>query len=242
VRTADALPRYMEIRRAVEDAILSGAWPPGHRVPPEEELVARYRCSRMTVNRALSALAHAGLVVRRRRSGTFVAAPVAQKSVLQIHDIAQEVTREGRLYRYVLRARAERRATRRDAERLEIAPGKPILAVKCLHYADDIPLAAEDRLINLAAVPAARRADLAATPPGSWLLAKVPWSEAEHVIRAVNASAATAAALGIGSGAACLVVERRTRHAGATITHVALSYPGDRHRLMARFNPSSGGA
>jgi GntR family transcriptional regulator, histidine utilization repressor len=240
VSTIDALPRYVEIRRAVENAILSGAWPPGHRVPPEEELVARYRCSRMTVNRALSALAHAGLLVRRRRSGTFVAAPISQKSVLQIPDLAQEVAREGRRYRFVLRSRSERRATRHDAKRLLVAPGQPVLAVKCVHFADDVPLAIEDRLINLAAVPSARRADLTTVPPGSWLLAKVPWSEAEHVIRAVSASTGVAGALRIPAGAACLVVERRTKHAGETITQVVLSYPGDRHRLVARFNPSTG--
>jgi GntR family histidine utilization transcriptional repressor len=241
VSTADALPRYVEIRRALEEAILSGAWPPGHRVPPEQELVARYRCSRMTVNRALSALAAAGLVVRRRRSGTFVAAPVTQKNVLQIQDIPEEVARDGRLYRFRLRSRSERRATRRDAERLRVAPGTPVLALKCLHYADETPLVAEDRLINLAVVPSARKVDFSQAAPGSWLIAKVPWSEAEHLIRAVNASSEIAAVLGIPAGAACLVVERRTQQAGAAITQVVLSYPGDRHQLTARFNPSNGG-
>jgi GntR family transcriptional regulator, histidine utilization repressor len=69
----------------------------------------------------------------------------------------------------------------------------------------------------------------------------VPWSQAEHQIRAANATAETAQALAVADGFACLVVERRTRHASGPITHVVLSYPGDRHQLVARFDPSNAG-
>src|ERR1700744_6004734 len=60
--------RYAEIQRALETAIFSGDLPPGARVPSEQQLLKRYRCSRMTVNKALSALAASGLIVRRRRT------------------------------------------------------------------------------------------------------------------------------------------------------------------------------
>ena len=46
--------------------ILSGEWPPGHRIPFEHELTARYGCSRMTVSKALGELVEAGLIERRR--------------------------------------------------------------------------------------------------------------------------------------------------------------------------------
>src|SRR5205085_6106152 len=102
VNDARPLPRYAEIRRELETAILSGRWRPGHRVPSEHELVIRHGCSRMTVNKALSALASAGLIVRRRRSGSFVATPVAEESILEIHDIEAEATRDGKAYRFEL--------------------------------------------------------------------------------------------------------------------------------------------
>ena len=56
---------YQRIRNDLEARIMSGAWPPGHRVPFEHELMETYSCSRMTVNKVLSALADTGLVVRR---------------------------------------------------------------------------------------------------------------------------------------------------------------------------------
>lgn len=235
-----ALPRYTEIRRLLETAIISGDWPPGFRVPPEQELLKRYQCSRMTVNKALSALAASGLIVRRRRSGSFVAKPVAEKNVLQIHDIEEEVLREGNPYRIELLSRVERKATKRDGLRLGAPVGTRVLALTCVHFSDNRPIVIEDRVINLVAVPSAAKVDFGDRSPGSWLLAKVPWSQAEHHIRAVNASSDVAAALEIAEGDACLVVERRTCYAGHSITHVVLSYPGQSFHLVARFNPSRG--
>lgn len=234
----EALPRYGEIRRELERAIVSGEWPPGHRVPSEQELLKRYRCSRMTVNKALSGLAAAGLIVRRRRSGSFVAAPVTEANVLQVRPVEEDVRRDNKQYRLQVTQRSLRKATKHDAQRLAVAAGTPVLVLTCVHFADEHPFALERRLINLAAVPSAREQAFADMSPGHWLLIKVPWSEAEHHIRAVNADAAMARALGIAVRDACLVVERRTINAGQSITHVILSYPGERHALAARFNPA----
>jgi len=50
---------------------------PGDRLPSVEELAARYRVSVVPIREGLLALAHEGLVVRKRRWGTFVAEPLA---------------------------------------------------------------------------------------------------------------------------------------------------------------------
>ena len=39
------------------------------------------------------------------------------------------------------------------------------------------------------------------------------------------------------TGAACLVLERRTWQAGAFVTEARITYPGDRHQLVGRFSP-----
>ena len=73
---------------------------------------------------------------------------------------------------------------------------------------------------------------------GAWLIAKVPWSAAEHRIRAIGADPRVAERLKIAPGTACLVVERRTWSGGTYITHVRLTYPGESHELVAEFSPS----
>ena len=72
-------------------------------------------------------------------------------------------------------------------------------------------------------------------PPGTWLVANVPWTDAEHVIFAEGASPDNARRLAIAPGAACLVVERRTFVDGTPITWARLVHPGDKRRLVARF-------
>ena len=48
---------YQQIRRAVARPILRGDWAPGARIPSEHELTELFGASRMTINKALSALA-----------------------------------------------------------------------------------------------------------------------------------------------------------------------------------------
>ncbi|MDZ4372108.1 MAG: GntR family transcriptional regulator, partial [Phenylobacterium sp.] len=55
-------PLHQRIRGDIEARIRSGEWPPGYRVPFEAELMTEYGCARMTVSKAMSALADAGLI------------------------------------------------------------------------------------------------------------------------------------------------------------------------------------
>lgn len=231
------LPRYLEIERDLQAKIASGAWVPGSRVPSEHELQAQYACSRMTVNKALSALAKAGLVVRKRRSGSFVAMPKSQETILSIQDIKAEILGSGRAYRFEILSRTERRMSAEDALHLAVPAKGKVLALSVLHFANDRPFVFEERLMNLAMVPSAASEPFTQSPPGTWLLNVVPWTNAEHVIQADLASPLIAKNLDIDRKAACLVIERRTWQGENTITWVRLTYPGERHQLTSHFRP-----
>lgn len=225
------------IQSDIEAHVLSGDWPPGHRIPFEVDLAERYGCSRMTVNKVLTRLAAAGLLERRRKSGTFVAMPNVQSAVLEIHDIAAEVAALGLAYRFE-RLRQQRRKLRAgETFRLDLPAGASVLEIVSVHHAGGRPFCHEERIVNLAAVPEAAQMDFSQTPPGPWLVREVPWSIAEHLIRAVPARGEHAAALCLPEGTACLSVERRTRNDAGIVTHVVLTYPGDKHALTAQFTP-----
>jgi GntR family transcriptional regulator, histidine utilization repressor len=229
---------YQRIRNDLENRIMSGAWPVGHRVPFEHELMETYSCSRMTVNKVLSALAESGLVVRRRRAGSFVARPRVQSAILQIPDLKAEVEKRGERYGYRLLELHKRAASVHDKARLGVGGRATVLALCCRHEAEGQPFAVEDRLINVQAVPDALKQDFATTPPNTWLVGHVPWTEAEHRITACNADKRVAADLGIDPGAACLVIERRTWRNGEPITAVRITHPGQLYDLIARFTPT----
>lgn len=218
----------------LEGRILSGDWAPGARIPFEHELTERYGCSRMTVNKAISELATRGLVTRRRRAGTFVAQPRVHSAMLAIPDLRAEAIQRGLAYEYRMLARQERGATEDEHE---LAGSGLLLELDGLHLGDGAALALERRLISLSAAPEAASVDFRKVPPGSWLLDAEPWTEAEHRISAVAATAREARLLGLKAGAACLRVERRTWRDGQGVTQVWQTFPGDRYDLVARFSP-----
>ncbi len=230
-------PRYVAIAEALRARILAGDWPPGHPIPTEASLMAEFGCSRMTVYRALWGLAEAGLITRRRRAGSHVAAPRREEAVFGIHDIEAEIARSGAPYRYERLSRVLRPAGRAERARLGLSRPAEVLALGARHFAGPRAFVLEDRLIHLAAVPAARSESFATVPPGRWLLSHVPWNEAEHRISAEPAGAFEAAALAIPRGAPLLVLARRTWSGEVPVTAVRLCYPGPDYALVGRFRP-----
>jgi GntR family histidine utilization transcriptional repressor len=228
---------HQRIRADIERRILTGEWRPGDRIPFEHELMTQYQCARMTVNKAIASLAEAGLIVRRRRAGSFVAHPRMQSVVLEIPDIQAEITARGEKYGLKLLGRKRRKPASNRPEEKTLAGKGELLALRCLHLANGRPFALEERLISLASVPEAQNVDFAQESPGTWLLGHVPWTQAEHRITAVNADADTAQTLDIEVRAACLALERRTWRASEHITHVRQIFPGTHYDLIARFAP-----
>ncbi|WP_245433450.1 histidine utilization repressor [Rhizobium anhuiense] len=236
--SAGELSLHQRILGDIENRILSGEWQPGFRIPFEVALAKQYKCSRMTVNKALTQLAKTGLIERRRKSGSYVTQPRAQSAVLEIRDIKLEVQSLGLAYHFKLAAKSQRRSSAEDRQRLGLDVASPVLDIRCTHFAGSRPFCVEHRLINLTAVPDAAAETFEEEAPGQWLLNRVPWSAAEHTIRAVSADDVVATSLGIPIGTACLMVERRTWSNGANVTHVHLIYPGEQHSLVASFTPS----
>jgi GntR family transcriptional regulator, histidine utilization repressor len=228
---------HARIRAEVEARILSGDLAPGARLPTETELMARFGCSRMTVNKAMASLAASGLVTRNRRAGTVVARPRMHAAVLTIPDIRAEI--EGRGARYAYRPLVDERrppcCVHLGAEGHHLGESR---FVRSLHLADDSPVLIEDRHIFLDAVPAAATADFGTEPPGPWLLGHVPWTEAEHRIAAIGADPLTARGLAVSLGAPCLLVERRTWRGPETLTIARQVFRGDAFDLTARFGPT----
>jgi DNA-binding FadR family transcriptional regulator len=62
----------LKLQRALTERIVSGALPPGVRLPAETALAKEFGCGRSTVREALGQLASSGLVESRRGSGAHV--------------------------------------------------------------------------------------------------------------------------------------------------------------------------
>lgn len=72
--TKDGPPRYLQIAHELREAIASGHYPVGAQMPTEHELCEQLNVSRFTIREAIRVLSTAGLVHRKPRAGTVVAA------------------------------------------------------------------------------------------------------------------------------------------------------------------------
>jgi len=198
-----------------------------------------YDCSRMTVNKALSALNVAGFIERRKRAGTFVARPKVQSLVLDIPDLASEVIGRGQTYQYRLLQRRERHGNpERETEARLVGSGR-LLQIDGVHLADGVPLALEFRLVSLEAVPEFKDLDFSQEAPGTWLLHHVPWTEAESRISAVSTKGDEGKRLQVPPHTACLSVERWTWRGSDPVTYVRQLFVGSGYNLIARFRSSA---
>ncbi|MDZ4370664.1 MAG: UTRA domain-containing protein, partial [Phenylobacterium sp.] len=183
------------------------------------------------------ALADAGLIIRRKRAGSFVARPKVHAPVLNIPDIQSAIVARGDAYAFRLLSRRIRAPRRTEPDEQALAAGGRLLELEGVHDAAGRPFALERRLVSLKAAPDMEKATFDPAPPGAWLLENVAWTEAESRISAINADPEVSRLLALDPGAACLVVDRRTWRSGEHVTRVRQIFPGEVYDLMARFGP-----
>ena len=225
---------FRDVKAHLLARVRDRVYAPGALIPGEATLAEEFGCARATVNRALRELAEAGIVERRRKAGTRVVAEPPSEATVAIPLVRTQIESRDQTYRYALldrRIEVPREAMR---ARLELDRGCKAVHVRCLHFADGAPYQYEERWISIDAAPGARRERFADISPNEWLLRELPFSDAEHVFCAVNATDAEADLLDVPPGDALFAMERRTRLDGAVITWVRLLHPGASFRIMSR--------
>ena len=230
---------YQAIKRSIADGIASRHYVPGQVLPSEHELCRTFGVARMTVNRAMRELASENLVRRVPGVGTFVAEPAPQSGLVEIRNIADEISERGHLHRASVFALDTVLPASAVALAFALAPGAELYHSAVLHYENDVPIQYEDRLVNPAAAPDYLRQDFAAVTPSEYLVRVAPLQEVAHMVQAVAAPADIAAHLALAAKEPCLLVTRHTWSRGMLAALTKLYYPGSRFRLAGRFVPGS---
>lgn len=229
---------YEQIKEHIRRKIQDGTWPAGHRLPSEQDLVVEFGASRMTVNRALRELVEQGRIVRVAGVGSFVAEDKPQSTLLQIANIASEITARGHDYRCELLL-AERISAPPDiAAWLNLAPGESVYHCICLHLENDMPVQLEDRYVNPQLAPGFLAQDFTTMPPSEYLVRHVPCDQIEHVVDAILPTPEQAARLDMPATEPCLLLTRRTWTRATPVTMVRFLHPSSRYRLGCRFRPN----
>lgn len=234
-------PRYRQVKDHILANIRSGDWPPGSRVPSENDLAAQFGIARMTANRALRELTRDGYVNRVPGVGTFVKESRRSTSLLELRNIADEIAARGRRYDAIVISLTKVKAERQLAQSFDLKTGAALYALTILHREDGIPIQLERRHVNPSVAPFFLRQDFTAITPTAYLLSLIPVDELEHSVRAVLPDRAARKLLRLGSRAPCLELHRTSWSGGKVVTRVTLTYPAGRYELVSRYRTSASG-
>ena len=232
-------PLYSAVKQMILGNIASGSWPPGYRIPSENQLVAELGLSRMTVNRALRELSIEGALRRVQGLGTFVAEPKPTAGPIGNRCITEMIAERGGQHSSSLLVNETERAAHGVADDLEIELAVPVIHTVILHCENELPVQLEDRYINPALAPHYLEQDFTAITPCQFLSQRIGLTETEHTIEAVLPASWEAKLLGIGRGEPCLLVRGRAFSAGKAVTSARLLMPGGRLSLHARLPVSA---
>jgi GntR family histidine utilization transcriptional repressor len=224
---------WEDIRAEVLRRIRARDWPPGALIPGEEALAEEFGVARATVNRALTALAEAGVVERKKRAGTRVAELPVRRARLEIPVIRLDVLGRGLPYDFKLLADRLAPAPVPVTARLGLPEGTPMRYLETLHLAGGRPFVLETRWLNPSALPDPSP-DFATVSVNEWLVTHVSLVSGDIAFLAEPASPREAEVMGVAPGTALLVAERTTQGMGGPVTWVRLAHaPG--HRVGMTF-------
>ncbi len=229
-----ALPAYLQIKNFVLEKIQSGQWREGDLIPTELALCEQFGVSRMTVNRALRELTNDGLLIRIKGSGTYVAQPKFQSTLIEIRSIAQDIRERGHQHSCQVLSMERLQASPAQARLYGIDSGTPLFHSIIVHAENGLPIQYEDRLVDARMAPDYLEQDWNQITPNEYLVRVAPLPTGFYTIEVLVPPAAIAHALHMKEHQPCLVMDRRTFSSEQFTTHARLWHPGDRYKFAGR--------
>ena len=150
LQTESSSPLYHQLMQRLSEDIERGTYPVGSRIPPEHELEALYKVSRVTVRRALAELTEAGLLVRKQGKGTFVSVPRISQNLKSVHSYHDACRQNGVAPgTRVIRVK-EAEADETDRKELRLTPEDRVLETVRVRLADGEPVVLEKNHFSMA--------------------------------------------------------------------------------------------
>jgi GntR family transcriptional regulator len=138
-------PRYLRVKKLVQDAVASGDLKAGDAIPGERDVAVLLDISRVTVRKAFTDLVAEGVLVQRQGSGTFVA-PKAQRieqPLSRLTSFTEDMRSRGIKTVADWLDRSTGLPTPEESLVLALSPGERVSRLHRLRRADGKPLAIE---------------------------------------------------------------------------------------------------
>lgn len=229
------VPLYHQLKTAIQQEIEAGRWKPGEQLPTENDLIARFRVSKITVRQALRELSNLGYIRREQGRGTFVQHLPLEEGPRALSSFTDEMRRHGIAATSQVLDQGVIAAPPDVAAKLEIPPLAPVFRLRRLRFADGEPMGLQTAYVPMASVPgiteiAFTRASLYEVFGSRYDLHPARAKET-HVAVLVNAE--DAALLQTSPGSPGFAAERITYVSdGSPIEYVKSIMRGDRYKIV----------
>lgn len=153
---AGSAPLYARVKKLVHEAVSAGELKHGDAIPGERDVAQMLDISRVTVRKAFAELVAEGLLVQRRGSGTYVAAPPKriEQPLSRLTSFTQDMELRGLRTDADWLDRSVGLPTPEEALKLSLSPGEHVSRFHRLRRADGLPMAIELAVIPYKFLPA----------------------------------------------------------------------------------------
>jgi GntR family transcriptional regulator len=230
-------PLYAQVESVLASEIANGSLKPGDRLPSEDELIARFNVSRITIRRAIQNLIVRSLVEIHRGTGTFVAHPKITQELTELSGFVEDMENLGRKPTARLIEKKIIHADEIVARHLGLTKGERVVRIHRVRLADSVPISFDETYLPLDIGKKIVTNNLSVKPIFTLLERKynIPLVEAEYKLEAVAAETNVASALGIKPGSPIFRIERTSYSTGSQpVDYERLSYRGDLIRFVTR--------
>jgi GntR family transcriptional regulator len=232
-------PLYLQLKKSIEDAVLSGVIGPGDALPSERDIALKADVSRVTVRKAVQDLVRGGILVQRHGSGTFVAPRVerVEQSLSLLTSFTEDMARRGMTVRSTWLDRGIYPPSPDEMMVLGLSSKEFVARVSRLRIANDTPLAIERASLSATALP-----DPAAVDSSLYAALEKTGNRPERAVQrisAANLGEADAKLLDVPAGSASLNIERISYLASGKVIEFTRSiYRGDAYDFVAELRLS----
>lgn len=141
-------PKYAQLINELRNLLQELQSSAENCLPTERELCERYGVSRVTVRRALEELEKAGKIYRIQGKGAFVRREKFQQPLVHLSSFSEDMKARHMTSSSRILAVETVLASERVAENLQVEEGSPVLLLKRLRLANNVPMALETCYLN----------------------------------------------------------------------------------------------
>ncbi|PGV53572.1 GntR family transcriptional regulator [Bacillus sp. AFS037270] len=137
-------PLYLQLKKAIQAAILNDTYQQGEKIPPEPELSEQYNVSRITVRKAVEELVKEGYLIKQQGKGTFVHLPKIDRKIEHVMGFTAACEANGFTSHSEVTKKEVIQVDADLREALQLEKDEQVIYIQRKRYAGDSPLMLEN--------------------------------------------------------------------------------------------------